>query len=147
MFDVRAALQGTVLLFVEMKFIWTISNFFKEEYEHGRGYMIPYQFILDYYRNYKQRVYNYCGHGACPNHQDCPGNKFLKYLEMMVESMRFAVGEKKVLYRHFYFENFYFTREDNKFNGQVHLKSWDCTPMNPRDLAGKTYSQRISLLN
>ena len=42
MFDVRAALQATVLLFVEMKFIWTISTFFKEEYEHGKGYMIPY---------------------------------------------------------------------------------------------------------
>ena len=37
MFDVRSALQATVLLFVEMKFIWTISTFFKEEYEHGKG--------------------------------------------------------------------------------------------------------------
>ena len=42
MFDVRSALQATVLLFVEMKFIWTISTFFKEEYEHGKGYLIPY---------------------------------------------------------------------------------------------------------
>lgn len=121
--------------------------FLKKNTNTGRGYLIPYHFILEYYRNYKQKVYSYCGYGACPNHQDCPGHKFLNYLQMMVDSMHFSVGDAKVLYRHFYFENLHFTREDNKFNGQIHWKSWDCTPMNPRDLAGKSYSHRISLLN
>ena len=149
-FDQTKAIAASVLLWEEMKFLWTLATFFKEEFEFGTGFKIPYMFILDYLRDYRHKVLNYCGaSSSCMDTVECPGHKFLRFLEKVSDAIYHGVENEKVLYRFWFFDNLKFTKEET-VNGikrdEFHLKSWDFIPIEPRDLKGKTYSQRVSLL-
>ena len=86
-FDQTKAIAATVLLWEEMKFLWTLATFFKPEYEFGTGFKIPYQFILDYFRDYRHKVAIYCCHGTCANYIECRGHKFLRFLDELTEAI------------------------------------------------------------
>ena len=149
-FDQKRAIAASVLLWEEMKFLWTLATFFKEEFEFGTGFKIPYMFIIEYLRDYRHKVANYCGYGLrCGDTIECPGHKFLFFLEELNKAIYHGVENEKVLYRFWYFDNLKFTKKQ-EFKGlkreELHLNSWDFFPIEPRDLKGKTYSQRMSLL-
>ena len=138
-FDQTKAIAASVLLWEEMKFLWTLATFFKEEFEFGTGFKIPYMFILDYLRDYRHKVAHYCGAGPyCGDTVECPGHRFLYFLE-----------NEKVLFRFWFFDNLKFKKEATNKNCQrneLYLYKWDFIPIDPRDLKEKTYSQRVSLL-
>ena len=150
-FDQSCAIAASVLLWEEMKFLWTLATFFKEEFEFGTGFKIPYMFIINYLRDYRHKVARYCGAG--PNCSDdlneCPGHKFLRFLEEVNKAIYHGVENEKVLHRFWFFDNLKFSKEEIDIRGlkrDLQLKSRDFYPIEPRDLRGKTYSQRVSLL-
>ena len=148
-FNQTRAIAASVLLWEDMKFLWTLATFFKEEFEFGTGFKIPYMFIIEYLRDYRHKVAIYCGAGPyCGNTIECTGHKFLRFLEKIQEAIYHGVENEKVLYRFWFFDNLKFKKEesDKGFKGELHLSSWDFIPIEPRDLKGKTYSQRVSLL-
>ena len=151
-FNQTQAIAATVLLWEEMKFLWTLATFFKPEYEFETGFKIPYQFILTYFRDYRQKVANYCCPGKCANYIECRGHKFLRFLNELTEAIYYEVEDEKVLHRFWFFDNLKFKKEEKevygkKFFTELTLYKWDFIPVDPRDLKGKTYSQRVSLLN
>ena len=151
-FDQTRAIAASVLLWEEMKFLWTLATFFKEEFEFGTRFKIPYMFIINYLRDYRHKVARYYGAGhSCPNFLECRGHKFLRFLEEVNKAIYHGVENEKVLYRFWFFDNLKFTKEEVKtdfteIKTDLHLHSWDFVPIDPRDLKGKTYSQRVSLL-
>ena len=146
-------IAASVLLWEEMSFIWTLATFFKPEFEFGTGFKIPYQFILDYFRDYRLKVARYCGAGPdCGCYIECRGHKFLFFLDELTAAIYHAVEEEKVLYRYWFFDNLKFKKEKKEIYGRevltdLCLNKWDFIPLDPRDLKGKTYSQRVSLLH
>ena len=58
---------------------------------------------------------------------------------MLWRAICYAVEEKKVYYRYFYFTNFKI--KDGK------IFSWDAKPVEPKDLRNLSYSKRMSYLN
>ena len=149
-FDQNKAIAASVLLWEEMKFLWTLSTFFKPEYEVGTGFKIPYMFIIDYLRDYRHKVSIYCGAGPyCQDTVECPGHRFLHFLETVEKAIYHGVENEKVLFRFWFFDNLKFKKEATK-NGirrdELYLYKWDFIPIDPRDLKDKTYSQRVSLL-
>ena len=150
-FDQTRAIAASVLLWEEMKFLWTLATFFKEEFEFGTGFKIPYMFILNYLRDYRHKVARYCGAGPnCRDSLECPGHKFLRFLEEVNRAIYHGVENEKVLHRFWFFDNLKFKKEEmtiNRSRKELHLNSWDFVPIDPRDLKGKTYSQRVSLLS
>ena len=150
-FDQTQAIAASVLLSEEMKFLWTLSTFFKKEFEFGTGFKIPYMFIIEYLRDYRHKVACYCGAGPyCGDSVECPGHKFLRFLEEVNKAIYHGVENEKVLYRFWFFDNLKFKKEEINIKGlrrdELHLNSWNFIPIEPRDLKGKTYSQRVSLL-
>ena len=150
-FDQTQAIAASVLLWEEMKFLWTLSTFFKKEFEFGTGFKIPYMFIIEYLRDYRHKVACYCGAGPyCGDSVECPGHKFLRFLEEVNKAIYHGVENEKVLYRFWFFDNLKFKKEEINIKGlrrdELHLNSWDFIPIEPRDLKGKTCSQRVSLL-
>ena len=143
------AISASVLLWEEMKFLWTMATFFKKDFEFGTGFKIPYMFIIEYLRDYRHKVNIYCGHGNdCAEKPSCTGHKFLFFLETVERAIFHGVENEKLLYRFWYFDNLKFTKMDDEFSlkSDLHLKSWDFIPIEPRCLKDKTYSQRMSLL-
>ena len=150
-FDQTQAIAASVLLWEEMKFLWTLSTFFKKEFEFGTGFKIPYMFIIEYLRDYRHKVACYCGAGPyCGDSVECPGHKFLRFLEEVNKAIYHGVENEKVLYRFWFFDNLKFKKEEINIKGlrsdELHLNSWDFIPIETRDIKGKTYSQRVSLL-
>ena len=92
----------------------------------------------------------YCGAGPyCGDSEECPGHKFLLFLEEVEKAIYHGVENEKVLFRFWFFDNLKFKKEENVNSctrHELHLHSWDFLPIEPRDLKGKTYSQRVSLL-
>ena len=150
-FNQSKAIDASVLLWEEMKFLWTLSTFFKTEFEFGTGFKIPYMFIINYLRDYRHKVARYCGAGPyCGDTVECPGHKFLGFLEEVVKAIYHEVENEKLLHTFWFFDNLKFKKESFKNNIQrdeFHLHSWDFIPIEPRDLKNKTYSQRVCLLN
>ena len=149
-FNQNEAIAASVLLWEEMKFLWTLATFFKTEFEFGTGFKIPYMFIIEYLRDYRHKVNVYCGHGSnCGETVECTGHKFLFFLETVQKAIYHGVENEKVLYRFWFFDNLKFTKMEDDFTlkkRELHLKSWDFIPIEPKDLKDKTYSQRMSLL-
>ena len=149
-FDQTQAIAASVLLWEEMKFLWTLSTFFKKEFEFGTGFKIPYMFIIEYLRDYRHKVACYCRAGPyCGDSVECPGHKFLRFLEEVNKAIYHGVENEKVLHRFWIFDNLKFKKEQTVKDlkrEELHLSSWDFVPIEPRDLKGKTYSQRVSLL-
>ena len=117
-----------------------MKTFFKDEFKSGQSaYLIPFHHIVFTKRNIFPYIREGCGF-VCPRETPCGSHQFLNYVEMLWRSICWAVEEKKVYYRYFYFANFRLTN-DGKIAG------WDAKPVEPKDLSHLSYSKRMSYLN
>ena len=136
----EAALKKTQIAHKYMCFIYTLKAFFKDEFQSGQSaYLIPFDHIVFTKRNIFPYIREDCGF-VCPRETPCGPHQFLNYVEMLWRSICWAVEEKKVYYRYFYFTNFRLTN-DGKIAG------WDTKPVEPKDLSHLSYSKRMSYLN
>ena len=125
--------------YVFMKCIITLKFFFKDEFKSGQSaYLIPFDHIVYMKRRLFPEIRNDCSY-VCPFEKECYGHNFLNYVEMLWRAICYAVEEKKVYYRYFYFTNFKI--KDGK------IFSWDAKPVEPKDLRNLSYSKRMSYLN
>ena len=115
-----------------------MATFFKREFKKGHNYLIPIDHLIWFKRNVFPKIRNACDF-VCPSDVPCKGHKLINYIEMLWSAVVYAVEEKKVYYRYFYFENLKF------LNGQLH--SWDATPVDPKCLKHLSYSRRMAYLN
>ena len=134
------ALKKTQIAHKYICFIYTLKAFFKDEFKSGNSaYLIPFDHIVFTKRNIFPYIREDCGY-VCERETPCGGHQFLNYVEMLWRSICWAVEEKKVYYRYFYFANFRLTN-DGKIVG------WDAKPVEPKDLSHLSYSKRVSYLN
>ena len=116
-----------------------MKSFFKDEFKSGsRNFLIPIDYIKWFKRNIFPKIRDSCSY-VCLRSVPCKGHKLLNYIEMLWNATVFAVEEKYVYYRYFYFEILVFK------NGELH--SWDATPVEPKCLKHLTYSRRLTYLN
>ena len=116
-----------------------MKSIFKDEFKSGsHNYLIPFDHLKGFKRNVFQKIRDACNY-VCPHSVPCNGHKLLNYVEMFWEAACFAIEEKKVYYRYFYFENLTYK------NGKLH--SWDATPVEPKCLKHLSYSRCMAYLN
>ena len=112
----EAALKKTQIAHKYMCFIYTLKAFFKDEFKSGQSaYLITFDHIVFTKRNIFPYIREDCGF-VCPKETPCGPHQFLNYVEMLWRSICWAVEEKKVYYRYFYFTNFRLTN-DGKIAG------------------------------
>ena len=132
-------MEKTIIAFKDYEYIISMKSFFKDEFKSGsRNYLIPIDHIKWFKRNAFIKIRDACSF-VCPQSVLCNGHKLLDYVEMLWEATVFAIEEKKVYYRYFYFENLVF--KDGK------LQSWDATLVEPKCLKHLSYSRRLAYLN
>ena len=132
-------MEKTIIAFKGYEYSISMKSFFKDEFKSGsRNYLIPMSHINWFKRNVFCKIRDSCSYVFMEN-VPCKGHKLLNYIEMLWSAAVFAVEEKKVYYRYFYFENFTYK------NGELH--SWDATPVEPKCLKHLSYSRRMSYLN
>ena len=132
-------MEKTIIAFKDYEYSISMKSFFKDEFKSGsRNYLIPMSDINWFKRNVFCKIRDSCSYVFMEN-VPCKGHKLLNYIEMLWSAAVFAVEEKKVYYRYFYFENFTYK------NGELH--SWDATPVEPKCLKHLSYSIRMSYLN
>ena len=116
-----------------------MKSFFKDEFKSDSwNYLIPTDHIIWFRKNIFPKIRDSCSY-VCPLSVPCKGHKLLNYINMLWEAMVYAVEEKYVYYRYFYFENLVFK------NGELH--SWDTTPVEAKCLKHLSYSRRMAYLN
>ena len=103
------------------------------------AYLIPFSHILYIKRTVFHYIRDSCDY-VCPYTKDCHGHQFLNFVEKLWEFMCYAVEDKKMFYKYFYFGNF---RIDS--NGKI--AGWDFKPVEAKDLSHLSYSRRMSYLN
>ena len=131
-------MEKTIIAFKDYEYSISMKSFFKDEFKSGsRNYLIPMSHINWFKRNVFCKIRDSCSYVFMKN-VPCKGHKLLNYIEMLWSAAVFAVEEKKVYYRYFYFENFTYK------NGELH--SWDATPVEPKCLKHLSYSIRMSYL-
>ena len=131
-------MEKTIIAFKGYEYSISMKSFFKDEFKSGsRNYLIPMSHINWFKRNVFCKIRDSCSYVFMEN-VPCKGHKLLNYIEMLWSAAVFAVEEKKVYYRYFYFENFTYK------NGELH--SWDATPVEPKCLKHLSYSIRMSYL-
>ena len=113
--------------------------FFKDEFKKEGKYLISFDLLKWYKRNIFKKIRDNCGSFVCPSDTPCDGHKFIEYVDMLWDSIVFAVEEKKVYYRYFFFENIVYK------NNKIH--SWDAQPSDPKCLKHLSYSRRMAFLN
>ena len=132
-------MEKTIIAFKDYEYSISMKSFLKDEFKSGsRNYLIPMSHINWFKRNVFCKIRDSCSYVFMEN-VPCKGHKLLNYIEMLWSAAVFAVEEKKVYYRYFYFENFTYK------NGELH--SWDATPVEPKCLKHLSYSRRMSYLN
>ena len=131
-------MEKTIIAFKDYEYSISMKSFFKDEFKSAsRNYLIPMSHINWFKRNVFCKIRDSCSYVFMEN-VPCKGHKLLNYIEMLWSAAVFAVEEKKVYYRYFYFENFTYK------NGELH--SWDATPVEPKCLKHLSYSIRMSYL-
>ena len=132
-------MEKTIIAIKDFEYIISMESFFKDEFKSGsRNYLIPFDHIKWFKRNIFQKIRNACSY-VYPYTEPCKGHKPLNYIDMLWNATVFAVEEKCVYYRYFYFENLVFK------NGELH--SWDTTPVEAKCLKHLSYSRRMAYLN
>ena len=136
----EAAFENTQFAHKFMCFIYTLKAFFKNEFKSGQStYLIPFDHIIYTRRHIFPYIREDCGY-VCPNDVLCKKHQFLNYVEMLYQTIFWAVEEKKVCYRYFHFTNFRLTNDGK-------IKGWNAKPVEPKDLSHLSYSKRMSYLN
>ena len=132
-------MEKTIIAFKDFEYVISMKSFFKDEFKSGsHNYLISLDHIKWFKRNIFPKIRDACSY-VCPHSVPCKGHKLLNYIEMLWEASVYAVEEKKVYYRYFYFQNLIFK------NGELH--SWNATPMEPKCLKHLSYSRRMAYLN
>ena len=129
-------MEKTIIAFKDYEYIISMKSFFKDEFKHGR--LIPIDHIKWFKRNVFQKIRDACSF-VCPQLVPCNGHKLIDYVQMLWDASVFAVEEKKVYYRYFYFKNLVFK------DGKLH--SWDAVPLEPKCLKHLSYLHRVAYLN
>ena len=132
-------MEKTIIAFKDFEYVISMKSFFKDEFKSGsHNYLISLDHIKWFKRNIFPKIRDACSY-ICPHSVPCKGHKLLNYIEMLWEASVYAVEEKKVYYRYFYFQNLIFK------NGELH--SWNATPVEPKCLKHLSYSRRMAYLN
>ena len=132
-------MEKTIIAFKDFEYVISMKSFFKDEFKSGsHNYLNLLDHIKLFKRNIFRKIRDACGY-VCPHSEPCKGHKLLNYIEMLWNASVYAVEEKKVYYRYFYFENLIFK------NGELH--SWNATPVEPKCLKHLSYSRRMAYLN
>ena len=132
-------MEKTIIAFKDFEYVISMKSFFKDEFKSGsHNYLISLDHIKWFKRNIFPKIRDACSY-VCPHSVPCKGRKLLNYIEMLWEASVYAVEEKKVYYRYFYFQNLIFK------SGELH--SWNATPVEPKCLKHLSYSRRMAYLN
>ena len=132
-------MEKTIIAFKDFEYVISMKSFFKDEFKSGsHNYLISLDHIKWFKRNIFRKIRDACSY-VCPHSVPCKGHKLLNYIEMLWEASVYAVEEKKVYYRYFYFQNLIFK------NGELH--SWNATPVKPKCLKHLSYSRRMAYSN
>ena len=141
------ALKETEIAHKYMEYSVSLKVFFKDEFKSGQSaFLIPFSHILYTKRNVFQLIRDSCDY-VCPHNKQCNGHKFLDYINMLWKSICWAVEEKKVFYKYFYFHNFTLTSYVQCTLKKVKIYGWKAIPVEPVDLSHLSYSKRMSYLN
>ena len=137
------AFENTKIAVKFMEYEMTLKSFFKDEFKSGQNaYLIPFSHILYTKRTIFQYIRDSCEY-VCPSKEECRGHQFLNYVDMLWKAICWAVENKKVYYKYFYFTNFKVDRTINGFE----IKRWNAKPVEPKNLSHLSYSKRMSYLN
>ena len=141
------ALENTLIANKFMEYSVSLKIFFKEEFKSENStYKIPFSHILYTKRKIFPLIRDSCDY-VCPKLKQCDGHKFLDFIQMLWEFQRWAVEEKKVYFKFFYFHTFRLTSDVQCTLKPVKIKSWYVLPVEPQNLSHLSYSRRMSYLN
>ena len=141
------AFEKTLLASKFMEYDLSLKSFFKDKFKSGENaYLIPFSHILYTKRNTFQYIRDSCDY-VCPYSTPCEGHQFLEYIGMLWRAICWAVEEKKVFFRYFYFYDFRLTSDVGFSLNPVKIKGWQAKPVEPKDLSHLSYSRRMSYLN
>ena len=143
------ALQNTLIANKFMEYSVSLKSFFKDEFKSGNStYKIPFSHILysKTFHIFFPLIRDSCDY-VCPKLKQCDGHKFLDFIQMLWEAIRWAVEEKKVYYKFFYFHTFTLTSDVEFTLKPVKIKGWYVLPVEPQNLSHLSYSRRMSYLN
>ena len=141
------ALQETLIVNKFMEYSVSLKSFFKDEFKSGNSaYLIPFSHILYTKRKIFSLIQDSCDY-VCPKLKQCDGHKFLDYIQMLRKAICWAVEEKKVFYKYFYFHTFTLTSDAKYTLKPVKICGWYAIPVEPKDLSNLSYSKRMSYLN
>ena len=141
------ALENTVIANKFMEYSVSLKSFFKEEFKCGKStYKIPFSYILYTKRKIFPLIRDSCDY-VCPKLKQCDAHKFLDHIQMLWEAICWAVENKKVYYKFYYFHTFTLTSDVEYTLKPVKIKGWYALPIEPQDLSHLSYSRRMSYLN
>ena len=141
------ALENTLIAEKFMEYSVSLKSVFKEEFKYGKSaYKIPFSRILYIKRKIFPLIRDSCDY-VCPKLKQCDGHKFLDFIQMLWEFQRWAVEEKKVCFKFFYFHTFRLTFDVEHTLKPVKIKGWYVLPVEHQNLSHLSYSRRMSYLN
>ena len=101
-------MEKTIIAFKDFEYVISMKSFFKYEFKSdSHNYLISLDHIKWFKRNIFPKIRDACSY-VCLHSVPCKGSKLLNYIEMLWEASVYAVEEKKVYYRYFYFQNLIF---------------------------------------
>ena len=141
------ALENTLIANKFMEYSVSLISFFTEEFKSENStYKIPFSHILYTKRKIFPLIRDSCDY-VCPKLKQFDGHKFLDFIQMLWEFQRWAVEEKKVYFKCFYFHTFRLTSDVEYTLKPIKIKGWYVLPVELQNLSHLSYSRRISYLN
>ena len=138
---------NTVIANKFMEYSVSLKSFFKEEFKCGKStYKIPFSHILYTKRKIFPLTRDSCDY-VCPKLKQRDAHKFLDHIQMLWEAICWAVENKKVYYKFYYFHSFTLTSDVQCTLKPVKVKGWYALPIEPQDSSHLSYSRRMSYLN
>ena len=141
------AFENTLIAEKFMEYSVSLKSFFKKEFKYGNAsYKVPFSHILYTKRKIFPLIRDSCDY-VCPKLKQCDGHKFLDFIQMLWEFQRWAVEEKKVYFKFFYFHTFRLTFDVEHTLKPVKIKGWYVLPVEHQNLSHLSYSRRMSYLS
>ena len=141
------AFENKIIADKFMEYTVSLKSFFKNEFKYGNAsYKIPFSHILYTKRKIFPLIRDSCEY-VCPKLKTCDGHQFLDFIEMIYQFQCWAVEEKKVYFKFFYFHTFRLTSDVEYTLKPVKIKGWYVLPVEHQNLSHLSYSRRMSYLN
>ena len=141
------AFENTIIADKFMEYTVSLKSFFKNEFKYGNAsYKIPFSHILYTKRKIFPLIRDSCEY-VCPKLKTCDGHQFLDFMEMIYQFQRWAVEEKKVYFKFFYFHTFRLTFDVEHTLKPTKIKGWYMLPVDYQIISHLSYSKRMSFLN